>query len=190
MECVICGKGCERVEGFNFCTKCGVELIDDEREGELGRRLQEVTAAREALEKQRAEGQIGDAAYCPIASTLAKDSQQGEAELEAIEQKRKRLRAEWVYKMLDNAEQMLGQGNLESASAAAQKVIQFDPTNTATHMTMARILNSQGRLEDAIWAARYAQGLDPSNIQIEEYVGQLELLYQGKPQTGVKQLFA
>ncbi len=179
MECVICGKIYPEDVSLDSCSACGVELIDNDREVELGKRLREVTAAWEELEKNKAEEKISDEDFRAISPILARDRGEIEAELAALRQKRNRLHAQWVSQRVACAARFLEADRLDEAYQTMQQALNVDPANPAAYMIMARILSYMGRPEDAIRAARYAYTLDPTNHEIENYVAQWEAWYQG-----------
>ncbi|MBU4179999.1 MAG: hypothetical protein KJ625_08690, partial [Actinobacteria bacterium] len=175
MECVICGKVFPGTSDFHYCDMCGVELVDDERERELSRRLAEATTARESLDREKALGRVGDSAYRTTVRALSSGIAETETALAGIERERKRLRNRWVSWKLARAKELIGAGRLDDAYASVQNILQVEPANPSSHMVMARISQLRGNFEDAIRAATYARGLDPSDGTIEDYISRLRL---------------
>lgn len=178
MKCVICGKELPKLDYPQSCSTCNVELVDDQREADLRRRLQEVITALEELEKNRIEGNIDEDTFHTIDKTLDNDKKEIETELSAVERKRKQLRSNWVKSRMGEVALLYERGMLDEAYTSVHETLQVEPNNPSAHVVMAKILSFKGYPEEAVRAARYAQSLDPSNMEIAEYVSQLEAWYQ------------
>lgn len=178
MECIICDRKYDDHNGrARYCKKCGVELLDNLWTESLEVRRANIAEASRKLIQLNQRGELPATDYDEARQRLAADYAEIEAQEALVEGEKQNIKARFVKKQLALSGELMRHGQLGYAREALDPALKVEPADPELHLQMARILAACQNPDEALRAAKYALYLDPSNIAIEEYVSQLETLY-------------